>query len=410
MSSKTISPSNLANVSGAYDPQTSVIQSSNKQFNWKHADQAYVNPIKHKTIQLSPQTPVSSSFFNTANNWIDFWYPSSIDTIEDNYIMVTLANSSTTVANVNAVPPLFNFSRMELRVNDSIVQTLYPTEHLYIDQVVYHGGVNEMTIQEVNSDIDASTFDVNTTYDTTPISGNITYRIQIPSLLTKCGICLSTLDQKVVLRCYSNTYNFSSGSASTETVQDMLMYVQYAQASNSSIVQRLKSQSLDYRFVDCLLEQASVTLTAGTKTTYICQNFDDTMLASSVFVYFRTANDTIAFQSVLNNIWFQDSSGSSYDGTGIEWSATHLLNKTYPDVYENMLSQKKPIYVALLGSGNAKEDYLKGSVSGYIQLGRAMKLNINASVSGTYQMTICANIYKHVRVANSKLTVFGASN
>jgi hypothetical protein len=114
------------------------------------------------------------------------------------------------------------------------------------------------------------------------------------------------------------------------------------------------------------------------------------------------------FGNVASNIYMLDQTGNSYDQSGVQWANTMLLNKVYPDLFLNLLTQasNKAVYTVLAGSPKPVDDYKNGIVSGYIKLAKSMKLNINANTSGTYSVMMLAYLFKRAHVTNGHLTVY----
>lgn len=396
-----VGSSNLNVISGI-DTQTMIVQNSN--FHFAIPQQAYINPSKKVLSQIQP-TLTNSSFFNSSNNFIDFNIPtnSHIDKIEDIYLEVELSNSSTTVACVLATVPYMAINRVEIRLSDVIVETITPTQ-LYLAEAVYKGDLAHMQTNAVNTAIDPITFDLSTSYNTIPISGSITYRLSLVSFLTRAKLYLSTFSQKLTLRIYSNTLNISSGSLSTVTLTNFVLYVQHQMVSSPTVLNKLKSTKLQYRYLDVVLEEALVNLTSGSKTSYVTQNYDSSMLCSHVFIVFRSSNLNLDFQNVASSIYFEDNLGNMIEP--IQYTNNHLLQVTYPHAFKNLLSQQtnKSVYTLLLGAQHPLSTVNDGVVSGYVRMSRNMKLNIVSNTSSTVTMSIYAYVYKLCTVNAGQLT------
>lgn len=172
------------------------------------------------------------------------------------------------------------------------------------------------------------------------------------------------------------------------------------------------SSDVDHRFVDCIVETTTQTLTANTNNKNITQNFDGE-LSPVQFVVVRDMSDidanSDAFVQVAN-IHREDQSGQNLEN-GIVWSDNELRNYVYPQFFQhNKMSQvssgNKYIY-PLVSSLDPLNAVKKGINSGYTVLPKNHKLVLNPTGTlSSHQIDYCCYVYRHVRISSGLIRVY----
>jgi hypothetical protein len=401
---------NLPHTTSAVDVERAVINVSNGLYRYKRVEHSISNNTKHVDHEIQPVTSISSTFYNGNNNFTDFNIPKHLDYYDDEYLEITLANSSSTAACVFGAPVFFLNSRIEVRVDGQIKQTLRDTT-MYQDYLLYNDQFH-FDMHEAQTAVSNTTYGIDTTFGTVATEASRTWRIHLKTFLSQCGIPISSCDNNITIRVYSNnvTNLLASGTGSDLTCTSLRLFVREVKG-NSSKLRQVASKNLDWRFLDSVVEEPSLTLTSGSTTKYVTNNFDNSDLYSHVSVVIRNANMTGShIQNFLNNankVYFEDQSGQSLHN-GIQWSNTQLLEKVYPDKFPNMVSQtdNRSIYLPLVPSTDPVNDYKLGSMGGSDSLHKNMKIVIEASASATRLVTITAKVFRHCRLSAGKLVIY----
>ena len=95
----------------------------NGLFNFMHKEQAHTLPVRVKYHQVQPVTTVSGSAFTQGANYLfDFNVPMNIDILDDVVLEFTLQNTNASNDSVVTALVSFWFQRVEVRVDNDIVQ------------------------------------------------------------------------------------------------------------------------------------------------------------------------------------------------------------------------------------------------------------------------------------------------
>lgn len=387
-------------------------------YNYKRPEQA-VNQadMKHTWHEVQSVTTIPATVFNGSNNFVDFIVPAHMQWYDKAYAEVTLVNGGGSGDGdaVLACGPCFLFSRVEVRVNGDIKQTVRDVE-LKLDHLMYNDK-HHLERFEASTGYDPTSFVVDTTYGTiADASGTKTYRIPVSTFLDKCGIPIMLCKDQIVIRFYSqNIANIlTSGSAAVAasvTCTSFKLYVRELEGDETKL-NKLKGKNIDWRFVDVIHEQASIALSSGSTTRYITNNFSENDLCSHVAVIIRSTTQTTTgperFLDSASSIWFENSSGANMHN-GIQWTNTRLLQQQYPEKFPNLMSQTTygSVYVPVVNSEDPVKSYKDGVVVGAEYLSRNMKLAITPNESATRLVEILAHCFKHCRLsASGKLDIY----
>ena len=400
---------NLFHLVSSTDPVT--YTQSVMKYNFKRPEQSIsLADCMHQWHEIQSVTTVSSTVFNSANNFVDFNLPKHLHMLDKLYAQITLANASADTDYVFASLISDLIARMEVRAGSKILETITALNTL-LDQVVYRDSW-EIEKFTPSNDVSKSTFAPASTYNTVAFGTSRTYRIPLRCFLNALGIPLVLLKNQIVLRFYSQYIDNlkTSGTTSDMTCTEFKLYTRELKCSDSKIA-KLGMKHLDYRYVMPTLEQASIALTSGSTAKYITNNFDQNDLASHVFVIIQNTTQTGAnldqFLDNVSSIWLEDQSGQSMSN-GIQWTNTQLLYDIYPSKFPNLLSQasNKAIYAVAVPSQDPVSDYKTGTCNGALALAKNMKLAITANTSATRLVSIIAMVYKHIRVQNNEVNIY----
>ena len=172
----------------------------NGLFKFQDKAQATNLPVSHKYHQIQTITTVQPTAFTTSNTFFDFNLPMNIDMLDEEILLITLANSDASTAWVAAAPTSFWFQRLEVRHDNEIKQTIRDIQ-FYMEDTIYQNDFERDKKQPMNA-IDKSTYKVNAATATVPVSSSASFRLKLNTLLSRCNIFLKGLSGQVVFRFY----------------------------------------------------------------------------------------------------------------------------------------------------------------------------------------------------------------
>ncbi|EDQ91594.1 uncharacterized protein MONBRDRAFT_23653 [Monosiga brevicollis MX1] len=360
--------------------------------------------LRHVIHELQPKVAPPATFFNSVNQYIDVDLPKHIHYVNQTDLHLVLTNNDMAGDNFNSMPSNL-FSRIDIRVGNEIKQTVTDLEQ-WMDAVIYKDPWEHERHQEAKV-YDAANYAVDSTAVFGALSDSPTIRIPITSLLTQCGIPLATCDEQVTLRFYSQVASnvLNTGNIALKEFKFMLREIR----GDDSALQQISKPNLDWRFLEPKHEEKTLSLTDGSTTTWVLNNFSPDDLCSHMWVFVRNTNlaganrDTM-LSDVIDRIWLEDESGHNLTN-GIQWKAPELLAINYPDNFNNTASQSHGLYLVYCPATDPQADYREGVMSGAQPLVRNMKLRITAQATGNYNCTVVAMCYKHCRVQGGQLIV-----
>lgn len=399
---------NIASALNLLEPQTIL----NGLFRFQHKDQAFTLPVSHRYNQIQPVTTVSSSFFTSSSNFIDFNLPMKIDLINEEILEITLANADTMSDwTANASVPNW-FDRIEVRVGTNIIQTIRDLA-LYLDNTIYKDDF-ERAKNLPRIGLDPSSYKVSTTYTTVPKTGATTFRLKINSVLSKCKVCLKAIKQQIVIRIHPKPIaSFSSSAVNGQiTLKNALLLVREMQLTTDGRrkMMDVHRQNVDYRYLDPIHDQFSgQAMTAGSTIKLKTTNFQNSVY-SHVLALTRASGPILSDLETFvqhSNVYFEDSSSQNLSN-GIQWTDGDLRLIVYQSHFPNSMTQAADmnIYVPLVASMDPVKAHTDGVNKGWDVLPYNANCCIMPASSGTYQVDVVAYVYRHARVENGNLSLF----
>ncbi len=151
-----------------------------------------------------------------------------------------------------------------------------------------------------------------------------------------------------------------------------------------------------------------MSLTSGTTTKYVTNNFHDSVY-SHVVVLSRVS-PSVAGLTVFNahsNVYLEDVSSMNLSN-GIQWTSADLNLVVYQSHFANAMTQAADmnIYVPLVGSTDPVKANKDGINNGWDVLPRNAKVCINPASTASNQIDILCYVYSHCRIENGKLNIF----
>ena len=392
----------------ALDPQPL----ANGLYRFMNRAQANNVPAMHKYHLIQPITTVNASAFQTAGNgYIDYNLPMNIDILDDMVLEILLANAHGSTAWVaDASLPWF-FQRIEIRHDGQILQTLRDL-HLYLDNTMFQDDFERNKLQYMTG-IDPATYQVDQSILTVPASSSATFRLRLPSVLTKCGIYIKSLQGQLVIRVYPQSIATFSGSTINSSIslsQATLLISegQYTPDAETKL-DNITSKPVDYRFIDVIHEETTLSLTSNAVTKYITNNFHNPVYAF-VAILVRANNPTLGDLEKFiqqNNVWLEDVSNMNLSN-GIQWADDELRKYVYPANFPNTMAMQSNmfIYIPKAPSLNPEVAYKRGINNGFDVLPKNCKVCINPASTATYHLDILCYTYVHVRVEGGKIKIY----
>ena len=399
---------NIASALNLLEPQPIL----NGLYRFEHKEQAFNLPVSHRYNVIQPITTVSSTFFNSSSNFIDFNLPMNIDLIDETTLEFTIANASGVTAWVaNASVPNW-FDRVEIREGTNIIQTIRDLD-LYLDNTIYLNDF-ERAKNVPKIALDATSYQVNTSAGTVGTSSSNTYRMRIANVLTKCQIFMKAIRPQLVLRVYPKPISsFSSStvnSSITLTAGTLLVRELQLTTDGKRKLMDVHRQNVDYRFLDPVHDQFSgQAMTSGTTIKLKTTNFQNSVY-SHVLALTRASSPTLANLETFiqhSNVYFEDSASQNLSN-GIQWSDGDLREIVYQSHFPNTmtLQTNMNVYVPLVGSMDPVKSYTDGVNLGWDVLPYNANVCIMPSSTSTYQVDVVAYVYRHARVEGGKLCLY----
>jgi hypothetical protein len=384
----------------------------NGLFKFEHKEQAYNLPCSHRYHQIQTITSVQPNAFTNTNTFFDFNLPMNIDLIDDEVIEMTLVNndaSNNWVANAS-VP--FWFQRVEIRIDGEIKQTLRDIQ-LYLENTMYIDDFERTKLVPMIG-INKSTYKADASVLAIAKSGGTkTLRLRLNTFLAKCNLFLKGIKGQVVYRFYPQSINAFSNSAANSSIQlqSTLLLIRECEltADGRNKMQQIHKSNVDYRYLDALHEQTVVSMTAGSTTKYVSNNFHDSIY-SHVVVLTRASNPTLTNLETFvehANVYFEDVSSMNLSN-GIQWKSDDLKQIVYQSHFPNTMTQAADmnVYVPLVASLKPAEANSRGINNGWEILPRNSKICILPLATAANQIDIVAYVYTHCRLENGKVSLF----
>ena len=383
----------------------------NGLFRFQHKEQAYNLPVSHRYHQIQPVTTVAPSAFTNTNYFFDFNLPMNIDILDDEVLVFTLQNNDPTNNWAPSASVPFWYQRVEIRVDNTIIQTLRDID-LYMENTIYlddfERGKNHPMIA-----LSPSTYQVDASGATIAPTKNMTFRLRLNSLLSKCTPFIKAIKGQIIIRVYPQAMATFSSSASNPSMvlQNPILLIRELELTQDgrNKMMTVYRENVDFRFLQVVDEQAVVNLNAGSTYKYVTNNFHNTVY-SHVVVLTRYANPTLANLETFiqhNVIYFEDA-GSTNLSNGIQWLSDDLKQIVYQEHFPNSMTQQTNmnVYVPLLASSDPVKANKKGVENGWEVLPTNSKVCINSTYSGQVQLDIIAYQYTHVRIENGTIKVY----
>ena len=370
-------------------------------FNWQHPEQSITKQVERHEYKIQANQQPASSFF-TSNLPIDYKIPDEISGYcKDTVLRFTLANAHATLAVTVNTSPCFWFNRLEVMHGGEILQTIRADE-LFLNNTMYLTE-EEMFKNQTFNLLDRATFALNTSDNTIPSLGSKSLNLKLRTLL-ESGVVLGGLTKNITIRIYPepignwcNDVNVASLSLSSAEL--WVREVKFSKAQTTKA-------NMAYRYLDYSHEQAQISLTSGTTTKYITNNYQNE-LASHILVLVRNSGATLGNLEILhnqNNVYLEDESGRNlHNGnqyTDAELKQEYLHN--FPNVMA--ITTNKNMYV-FTASEFPTDDHKNGNMNGSTVLKQNFKVCINSAATATRQVDIYARVYRLVLVNNGKITL-----
>lgn len=400
---------NLPHLASAVEKR--VIPAVNGLYNFLNHDHAITKPQEHQWHEITSVSTVASTYFQSANNYADFNIPNDINgSLDWMHLLITCSNSHGANDWVSSCSVPYFFNRIEVRQNGNIIETLRADE-IYLTQTAFKDHV-ALEKDEVDTGIDPTSFEADTTTLTIQeLDATATFRLPLRCVLNACGIPLMAVDGQLSLRVYSQAVSVFSASAQNANLGLSTLRLWCREVKphphGMDALKRSARIPLDFRYSQWAHEQASLSLTSGSTTKYITNNFDND-LASLVFVLIRASGaTTTGLEDFLsaNNVYLEDASNKNLHN-GIQWSADdlkHLFKRAFPN---NMINATNKNTYCLVASEDPVKALHNGSQNGFMALPKNCKVVINASATATRQLDVYALLYKHVRVEQGKIKIY----
>lgn len=373
--------------------------------------QAYNIPTSNKYHTIQPITTVSTNAFTGSNYFFDFNIPMDIDMINEQFLELALLNTSSTTDWAAKASLPFWIQRIEIRHNGEIKQTLRDI-HLYMDNTIYRNDFErEKLVPLVGINKDTYKAD-SATLTVLQGGGTNVFRLKINSILARCQLFIKALKGQIVVRVYPQAISVFSNSTANSSIQlqTATLLIEENELTPDAC-EKLKSihrSNVDYRFLDVIDEQAVLTLTSGTTTKYVTNNFYD-QVYSHLVVLTRAnnaSNEDLEIFVKHNNVYVEDVSSTNLSN-GIQWTDDQLRKVVYTSNFPNSMSLQTDmnVYVPLAPSSDCEASYKKGVNAGFDILPRNCKICISAASSATYQVDILCYAYLHVRVQDGAFAI-----
>ena len=393
-------PKNRAHNSSSFNT-LGVVSTSNDLFHWKQPNQSITNPVKIQNYNVPPTVNPPASFLQSNNSYVDFKIP-KIDECESTEIRLTVVNNSPDT-NIGFTASALNwFDIIEIREGSEIIQTI-TSDEIYLNNTMYHTTDESARLQ--------TQLFMNTVYEVAnanTLAPGATKSVSIPvRSVLNCGLPLAKVKENLTIRVHSKSaQHFTDSNLASYTnlgLNEIALWVREVKY-NKPMNHR---GALDARYLSYETEQAVLTVSAGSTTKYITNNFDEDE-TSHVVVLVRpnapTGADLERFNDI-NNLYFESENGNNLHN-GIQFD-DNQLKLDFVDKFPNTMvyHPNKNVYV-LNNSMNPVDDHFTGSQNGKTTLKRNFKVCINPSASGTVQVDVFARVYKHVRITPAgKLTI-----
>ena len=412
MSSTNVQQSNnplhYAHVKSAVNKDTLIVPVLKGLLKFPNADHAVSNGyMRHVVHELQPRRTPQTDFFSGTNNFVDVELPQDMHFIDKMDLHMDLKNSDSQDTSFNnAVSNLI--SRYEIRVGSEIKETVTDVEH-WMSQIPYHDPWHLDRKQDVEK-IDPTTYKVGANASAATIAMSATESVSVPlrNFVTAAGLPTSAVSEPITLRFYSQNASNVITNTTDFDLTDFKIHAREKRILDHDMA-RAVSSNMDWRYLQPKLEERSIALTSGSTTKTVLNNFNADDLCSHLWVLIRTSSHTGTAQddyltTAASNIYIEDEAGQNITN-GIQWKTTDLLDKVYPDKFQNKAKDFHGLYLPLCPSQDPVADYKKGAQTGVMPLSRNMKLCITASTTGTYYVSVIAMCQRHVRTENGKVQI-----
>ena len=383
----------------------------NGLFRFLNKAQANIVPGARKYHQIQPVTSVNATAFTGSNYFIDFNLPMNVDMIDEEVLEVTLKNNNILTAWTADASVPFWFQRIEIRHDGEIKQTLRDL-HLYLDNTMFQNQEDRERLHPLTG-INPETYKADTAVVSVGAGSTSTFRLKLNSFITKCNIFLKGISGQVVVRCYPQNISAFSTSAVNSSIElqsaTLLLREVNLSPEAEAKLSLVHRSNVDYRFIDVVHEETTISLTAGSTTRYVTNNFHDN-LYSHVVVLTRANNATGADLERFvahSNVYLEDVAGQNLSN-GIQWTDSLLRHVVYLSNFPNTMSLQADmnIYVPKVPSLSPEKAYKTGVNNGSDILPRNTKVCINPSSTATRKVDVLCYAYMHCRIEGGKINIY----
>ena len=407
MSSTHVTPSHnplhVLHYSGSVNLDNLVVPAANGLLRFQNPDQAVVSGYRRQVVHdIIPATAPQANFFSATNTHFDVELPEHLDSINQAELHLILKNNDSSLTTFTSVPSNL-ISRFEVRIGSEVKETITDIE-MWVSQVPYTDPL-QLIRQETSTKLDPATFKVDFAIAAATTATNI--RINLPCVLTRCGIPTAGFRSPVTLRFYSQTATSVVSNATDFQLTSTFVRLYESRRRNDQLARAIRTP-MDWRYLQSKIEEKSIVFASGTVIKTTLQNYSETDLCSHMWVLIRanslagTARD--AYLSVVTNMWLEDEAGNNLTN-GIQWKGTDLLNFNYPDKFTNNANSAHGLYLVFCPSRDPVADFKTGAQTGVQPLTKNMRLCINPSATATYNVTVVAMCQRHTRTENGQLSI-----
>ena len=392
-------------VKSLVDLEKTVTPVFNNLYRFKRPEHAVTSGnLRHVIHELQPKVSPAGTFFNSVNQFVDVDIPKHLHYLDQLDVNLVITNNDAMADSFSSLPSNL-FSRIEVRVGSDIKQTVTDLEQ-WFDQVVYPDPWEQIRHQAARV-YSAEDYGVDTSVEIAIGADSNTIRVPINTFLTKCGIPPAICDDQITLRFYSQVASNVLGTGDV-TLKTFNVHARELRG-NDDTLRTVARPHLDWRFLDAKHEEKVLSLTNGSTTTWVLNNFSEDDLCSHMWVVVRNsslagANRDTMLSNVVSRMWLEDESGQNITN-GIQWAGDDLLAQIYPDKFTNTAYLSHGLYLIFCPATDPVADSREGAVSGAQALSRNIKLRITSAATGNYTCTVLAMCHRHARISGGKATI-----
>lgn len=380
-------------------------------FNWVDPAHAMSAREYHlHEVYVEPKNTFPSTFFQAAENVVDFDIPQSCSEILDHSVVVDLANGDGSNAFSFGGTNHFAFSRVEVLEDGVVKGTFFPDIHGYIDDFAFAMD-HELEHHEAETRVDATTRGLKSGATATiPASSSTTFYIHFNTFLNKCKIAPCTVPRhRLTIRCISaaNWALTSSAVAITSiTATNCRLIIRERRGAEKAL---MKQRVLDYSYLDANIERVSAALTSGSEYTYTSSRFKSSDIGSHFMVLIRangSAGENLIKFLDLTSLTMTDENGNSLTD-GRTYTNAELLNVQWPRRFRNAMTQQtdKRLYVPICHATDPSADVRRGTCTGSGTLPDKVIVKLVAAATATRELILVHRYHSHIRIENGELSI-----